>query len=202
MVSKNDASLLMLYNIILDRSIANMSVNWTKPELLENMHILFVTLWVSLSSECYLGTHLIFWEFPACLLYAPLLCSQVRESWSHRAYPHSWSDFIDIELTGLHLRSSLECGDQMYATHYHIPTRISQRYDKSSWRSSLKRSSFTHFPTSTFLSTTVSHHTTPRSTHKLWRHCTFHLAHPPYSSHDALPASLSKSTLHAQWHDV
>lgn len=160
MVSKNDASLLMLYNIILDCGIANMSVNLTRPELVENMHILFFTLWVSLSSECYLGTHLIFWEFPACLLYAPLLCSQVRESWSHHAYSHSWRDFIDIELTGLHLRSFLECGDQMYATHCHISTRISQRYDKSSWTSSLKHSSFTYFPDIHFSShnSISSHH--------------------------------------------
>lgn len=82
------------------------------------------------------------------------------ESWSHCAYSHSWSDFIDIELTGFHLRSFLECGDQMDATHFHISTRISQRYDKSSWTSSLKHSLFTHFPNIHFSShnSISSHH--------------------------------------------
>lgn len=136
-----------------------MSVNLTRLELVENMYILFFTLWVSSSSECYLGTHLIFWEIPAYLLYAPLLCSQVRESWNHCAHSHSWSYFIDIELTGLQLRSFLECGDQMDATHYHISTRISQSYDKSSWTCSLKHSSLTHFPNIHFSShTSISSH--------------------------------------------
>lgn len=69
------------------------------------------------------------------------------------------SYFIDIELTGLQLRSFLECGDQMDATHYHISTRISQSYDKSSWTCSLKHSSLTHFPNIHFSShTSISSH--------------------------------------------